>query len=92
MTEAIIHRDLEFEVETSRGETRHFTRWGEALKFAVAHAVSTGTPVTVDVLAYSKAAARAWAGDYGVEVYDEDPEASVHERIIIKAESQGRIA
>ena len=43
-------------------------------------------------IGWMKAAARVWAGDYGVEVYEEDPEASVHERIVIKADAQDRIA
>jgi len=52
---------------------------------------ATLKPVNVDVIVYSRAAARAWGGDSAVEVYDADPDASVHERIVIRAESLGRI-
>jgi hypothetical protein len=86
------HKDLEFQLEDAGGSTRTLNTFDEACGLAVSIAASTGREVTIDVLAGSKAAARVWAGDYGVEVYEEDPEASVHERIVVKAESQGRIA
>ena len=82
------HKDLEFQLEDAGGSTRTFKTFDEACGLAA----STGREVTIDVLAWSKAAARVWAGDYGVEVYEEDPEASVHERIVIKADAQDRIA
>jgi hypothetical protein len=88
------HKDLEFEVESARGgETRHgFKTFAEALGFAAAQSVSRGEAMHIDVLTWSRGAARAWGGDYGAEVYDEDPEASVHERIVVKVDSLGRIA
>ena len=87
-------KDLEFHV-SREGETTTLKiteKFGEACKFAIAHSASTGYSVVIDVIAWSKKAARAWGGDSAVEVFEEDPEASVHERILIKAESQGRIA
>jgi hypothetical protein len=48
--------------------------------------------VHIDVVTWSRAAAKKWGGEYGLEVYDSDPEASVHDRIVIKAESQGHVA
>ncbi len=84
--------DLEFAVDDSAGQQRIFKTFPEACAFAVSIAASHGRPVDLDVLTFTRAAAKAWAGDYGVEVYNEDPEASVHERIQIRADAQGRIA
>lgn len=70
---------------------RYFKTFDEAAGFALARGVSHGEPVTLDVLVWSRAGARWVGGDAGVEVYDEDPEASVHERLVIKVSSQGRI-
>lgn len=81
------HKGLSFEVEDS-----DFSDFSEAVVNAVARSAATGKKVRVDVITNSRSAARAWAGDHGAEVYDEDPEASVHERIVIQAESLGRIA
>lgn len=89
------HKDLEFEVESHGAgsqQSRNFKSWPEACGFAVALAASTGATVNVDVLAWSEGAARAWSGDDGVEQYREDPDASVFDRITIKADSKGRIA
>jgi hypothetical protein len=88
------HKDLEFQVESEgRGsKVLFFKTFEEATAAAVAASASTGKTIYLDVLTGSKAAAKAWAGDYGVEVYEEDPEASVHERIEVNAVAQGRIA
>ena len=86
------HKDLEFQLEDAGGTTRTFKSFDEACGLAVSISASTGKEVEVNVLAWSKGAAKAWAGDYGIEQYEEDPEASVHDRIVIRAESQGRIA
>ena len=86
------HKDLEFMVEDSRGKTWYYKTFDEAAGMAVAIAASTGTTTTIDVLTYSRAAAKAYAGDYGVEVYDEDPDASSHDRIEVNADALGRIA
>jgi hypothetical protein len=87
-------KDLEFQVSQVRSfsPSTTFKSFEKACSHAVSLACSHGEDVQIDVLAWTRAAARAWGGDAGVEIYNEDPEASVHERIIIKAESKGRIA
>ena len=50
-----------------------------------------GEKINLDVVTWSRAAARAWGGDDAVEQYDEDPEASIFERIVVQADSWGRI-
>ena len=84
------HRDLSFEVES--GEHReHFRNPGKAIEHAFVLAV-TGRNVSFDVLAHSRAAAKAWSGDDGAESYDEDPEASVFERYELSVNFVGRVA
>lgn len=85
--------DLEFHVSNERGQaTTIFTNFDKAAGFALAKACSSGVEMQIDVVTWTKAAARAWGGDNAVEVYESDPEASVHERILIKAQALGRIA
>jgi hypothetical protein len=84
-------KDLEFAVDDASGHQNTFKSLEKALAFAVSLAVSDGLPHNVDVLCYSPAAARKWGGDYAVQEYRDDPDASVHERIVITAESKGRI-
>lgn len=88
----IPHKDLEFEVEDGSGNRRLFNIFNAAAGFALSMSVSRGSPVNVDVLCWSEAGARAWGGDDAVEEYREDPTASVFERIVVRAESQGRVA
>jgi hypothetical protein len=80
------HKDVDFQVGR-----KSFDTFDEAAGHAIAMAVSDGRKKEIDVIVWSKAGARWFAGDYGVEVYEEDPEASVFERIEVKAESFGRI-
>ena len=85
--------DLEFHVSYERGQaTTIFTSFDKAAGFALSRACGSGVEMQIDVVTWSKAAARAWGGDNAVEVYESDPEASVHERILIKAQVLGRIA
>ncbi len=88
------HKDLEFQVESKvRGnKVLVFKTFEEATAAAVRASALTYETVYLNVLTWSKAAAKAWAGDYGVAVYEADPEASVHERILVNAVAQGRIA
>jgi hypothetical protein len=86
------HKDLEFAVDDASGHQRTFRKFSEACEFAVTVDSSHGDKVNIDVLAYSRAGARAWAGDEGVEMYNEDPEASVFDRIEITANHVGRVA
>jgi hypothetical protein len=85
------HEHLDFEV--SAGEATFTTNdWETACEAAVRSSATRGGELAViDVVTHSRAAARAWAGDYGTELYDEDPEASVFERFEVRARSVGRI-
>lgn len=85
-------KDLEFAVDDASGRERIFPTFDEAAAFAVSLSVSTGRKVNIDVLAFSRKAAAAWSGSYGEEQYDEDPDASVHDRIEIRANDVGRVA
>ena len=85
--------DLEFAVDDASGKEQIFRTFGEACGLAVG-LLCTGqrsSPVYVDVLAWSEDAARLWRGDHGVDEYRDDPDASVFERIEIKAWSHGMI-
>jgi hypothetical protein len=86
------HKDVDFEV--SAGEkTQHTKDWSEAVLLAVAFSASRGgEEAVVDVVVHSKAGAKHWLGDDGVEQYEEDPEASVFQRVSIRAVDKGRIA
>lgn len=84
------HKDIEFAVDDASGQQRIFKTWDEASGFAMSLAAS-GRTVNLDVLAYSRAGARAFMGDEGAEMYDEDPDASVFERLQVKVNAQGRV-
>lgn len=86
------HKDLEFHVDRPNGSTFITKSFPEASAMAVSIAASNGRKVNIDVICWSVGAARAWGGDSGVEQYKEDPEASVFERIEVRADAQGRIA
>lgn len=91
------HKDLEFHLSVPRADapgqyqtmvTRSFD---EAASTAVAVSASTGRPVTIHVVTWSRAAARAYMGDAGAEMYDEDPDASTFDQIFVEARSLGRL-
>lgn len=87
------HRDVRFHVSAA-GETdmEIYQTFDEAAGMAVVQAMSEGKKVHIDIVVWSKAGARWLYGDDGVEQYEEDPEASVFERIEVKANILGRIA
>jgi len=85
------HKDVEFAVDDASGRERIFKTFDDAVGFAAALAASDGREHNVDVLVHSEAGARFVGGDDAVEQYREDPDASVHERIAIRAESKGRV-
>lgn len=86
------HKDLEFHVEFNK-ETQIFKDSEKALSVACALSLTRGgAEVIVDVVCWSRAAAKAFAGDDGAEYYDDDPERSVFERVIVRCSSQGGIA
>ena len=73
-------------------EEQIFDHLGDAMEFAASCSIARcGEKRYVDVLVYSRQAAKRWGGDEAVEMYDEDPDASVHERIVVTAESIGRV-
>jgi len=81
------HKDVEFAVGDS-----YYDSFDEAAGAAVSRAASRGEDVFLDVLVSSKAGAKWFAGDDGIETYEDDPDASVFDRVVIKADSTGRIA
>jgi len=85
------HKDVEFMVSDDRGRDLYFDTAEEAAVTALSRAISHGEMVVIDVLVSSKAGARWYQGDDGVEQYLEDPDASVFERIEVSAQSIGRI-
>jgi len=85
------HRDVEFSVDDAGGKERIFNTFDEAAGFAIAIAASKGETVNIDVLIHSRAGAEWWGGDHAAEEYESDPDASVSERIEIRAESVGRV-
>lgn len=86
-------RDLEFHVsDEDHTNTKIFLAFDKAAGYAVARACSHGINVNINVVTWTRAAAKKWGGEYGLEVYDSDPEASVHDLIVVKAESQGHVA
>lgn len=86
------HKHVDFEVTDLSGNPHRFRTFDEAAGFAVSVSASFGGSVYIDVVVWSKAGARFYAGDDGVEEYEEDPEASVFDRLVVRADSQGRVA
>lgn len=89
--EASHHQDVEFAVDDASGNERIFKDANQAAGFALALALGDGRPHNIDVLIWSEEGAEAYGGDDAVEQYREDPEASVFERIVLRADSQGRV-
>lgn len=88
------HKDVEFAVRVVKRDATVqavFRSFDEAAGAAVAMA-TTGERVNIDVLVWSRSGARWFGGDAAVEQYDEDPDASVFERIEVKANVVGKIA
>jgi hypothetical protein len=84
-------KDLEFHVDVC-GNTQVLSTFEKAVETAVIQSIGTGKPIFVDVVVWSKKAAYAFGGSHGVDTYLEDPEASVFQRIEIRANDLGRIA
>jgi hypothetical protein len=92
MSMATTHKDLEFHVDRPDGTTAVYKTANEAAGLAIAIAMSRGEPVHIDVVCWSLGAAHVYGGDDAATRYREDPDASVFERIVVRAESLGRIA
>lgn len=83
------HPDVEYAVDDRSGE-RIFKTFDEAAAFALSLAISRGD-ATLDVLVYSEEGAEWYGGDDAVEQYNEDPDASVFERIEIEVNNAGMV-
>ena len=79
------HKDVEFQIDQ-----KTFKTFAEACEHAVILAVM-GSNVTIDVIVWTASGARWWGGAEAVMQYRDDPEASVFERIVVKADSKGRV-
>lgn len=88
----MVHKDVEFHVKASGRDTRTHTTFPEAAADAVSLSVAGLTDVVIDVIIWSEEGARAFGGDDAVERYQEDPDASVFERVTVNADSKGRIS
>ncbi len=90
---AVKHKDVEFHVEPVGLDlqTVVFETWNDAAGFAVGAAASRGVDYIIDTVIASRAGAEWYAGDEGTEQYDEDPDASVFDRIVISVDWQGQI-
>ena len=87
------HKDVEYAVDDANGRQRTFKSSNEAAGFAISLAMSQGKAVHIDVLVHSPAGARWYRGSSdGVTEYEDDPDASVFDRIVVSAESIGRVS
>ena len=86
------HKGVEFAVDDAGGNQRIFKQFDAASGFAVGVSAMSGKKVNVDVLIYSVSGARWWGGDEAVEQYRDDPDASVSDRIVLRAESVGKVS
>ena len=77
------------DVEYAAGDG-YFDDYSLACLAAIEEALQRGR-ATHDVIIHSRKGARWYGGDEAVEMYDEDPEASVFERIEVRANNLGRV-
>ena len=85
------HKDVEFAVDDNRGEEHVFKTFEEAAAFAAGLALTTGVRIEIDVVAHSREGAVWWSGSDGGEQYDDDPEASVFDRLVMTINSSGKV-
>lgn len=85
------HKDVEFHCLGTGGKDMYFDNFDEAAAFALGDAMQSGVWKNFDVLIHSESGARWWGGDDAVEQYREDPDASVFQRMRIKAELEGMV-
>jgi hypothetical protein len=87
------HKDVEFVVEQSGGreDSKVYKSFDEAAGMAVVKSLASGKTYYLDVIIWSEAGARWYGGGAAVDDYRDDPEASIFERIVVKADSRGRI-
>lgn len=85
------HGAVEFVVEGPGRPSHYFSTFREASVKAVEVAAANGEAF-LDVIVHSEAGARWYGGDAAVDRYNEDPEASVFDRFVVKIDYQGTIA
>lgn len=85
------HPDVDFAVDDASGREHVFKTFDEAAGFALSMAAS-GVEANLDILIHSEEGAEWYGGDDAVEQYNEDPEASIFERLEITVNNVGRIS
>lgn len=85
------HKDVEFEVVGPGGQVLSFRDFDGAAAFVVGSSLSQGVWSSIYLIVRSEAGARWWGGESAAEQYRSDPEASVFEKINVKAQSEGMI-
>jgi hypothetical protein len=88
---ATTHKDVDFAVDDYSGKEKIFKKFDEAAGFAVSLAASGKSDVAIDVLIWSESGARFYGGDDAVDRYNEDPEASIFERLEISVDNVGMV-
>ncbi len=92
------HKDVEFAVGSTEAPTgpihgafyeRTFGGAAERAVILARHGVRG--KATIDVIVSSVAGARWWGGPEAAQRYRAEPEASVFERIIVRADSKGSV-
>jgi hypothetical protein len=84
------HKDVEFAVDVGNKQ-QIFNTFNEAAGFAVSLAAS-GRRTHIDVFIFSRSGAKWYGGSDAAIEYDEDPDASVFERLEIRVSNEGRVA
>lgn len=82
--------DVEYHVPTRYGRVLIYEHVEDAGRRAFLEALAHGE-ATVDVVVCSEEGARSFGGDDAVDEYNEDPEASVFERMQIRLNNLGRV-
>jgi len=83
------HPDVEYAVELGHKEVI-FETLADAAPVALSAALAQGRAY-LDVLVHSEGGADWYGGDDAAELYRDDPEASVFDRIELRATSLGRV-
>ena len=88
--------DLEYHVEATgvKSDIKIYSTFYQAKAHAVflLHAFRYNVPIVcIDVVTWTRAAARQYGGDEAAAIYDEDPDASVHDRIKCTLDSKGNL-
>jgi len=80
-------KDLDFEIGN-----KTYKSLEKALMAAASQSVSRGgEAVEVHVITWTRAAARAYGGEESVRIYNQDPEASIHDVLVVKVASKGPV-